>query len=104
MSPQPLLAPGQRLELAPERPELVADEVERRDEDDRDRLGRELVQAALDERSQQGEVRAVRDEGDDQEAQPLVRHVPALPAEGPEAGSRGGFFWGGQKKAGGGRA
>src|SRR5436190_9132440 len=70
--------------LPPERPELVAEEVERCDEHDRDRLGHDPAEPALDEERQQSEVRSVDDERDDEEAQALVRHVPALVAERPE--------------------
>ena len=43
-----------------ERPELVADEVERRHEDDRDRLREDLADAGLDEQVQDDEVRDER--------------------------------------------
>src|SRR3954452_25481580 len=64
--------------------ELVADEVERGDQDDCDRLGDHLVDPERDEAGQQGEVRDVRHEGHDEEAHALPAHVAALAAESPE--------------------
>src|SRR3954468_4197225 len=54
------------LAAASEGPELVADEVERSHQDDRDRLGDHLVEPQRDEAGQQREVRDVRDEGHDE--------------------------------------
>jgi hypothetical protein len=69
----------------PERPQLVADEVDRRDEHDRERLRHDLAEAGLDESVQDEEVRAERDGRDDEEAEPLEDDVAALAAERPEA-------------------
>ena len=63
---------------SPKRPELVADEVRRRDEHDRDRLGDDLAEAELDEDREDGEVADVDDQRDDEEAQTLVGEVPAM--------------------------
>src|SRR5205823_2830483 len=70
---------------AAERPELVADEVEGRDEHDRERLGDDLPEAERDEDAQADQVRAERQRRDDEEPQPLVGEVAALAAEGPVA-------------------
>ena len=69
---------------SPEGPELVADEVRRRHEHDRDRLRHDLSDAELDERSEDPEVSPVHQKGDDEEAQTLIPEVPAMMAEGPE--------------------
>src|SRR5205085_12089520 len=74
-----------RASAATKRPELVADEVQRRHEHDRERLGDDLPEAESDEYAQADEIRAERQRRDEEEAQPLVGEVPALAAEGPVA-------------------
>src|SRR6266545_2041741 len=69
---------------APKRPELVADEVEGRHDDDRDRLRGHLVELERDEEAEDDEVGSERDERDDEEAEPLVVEMPAVAPEGPE--------------------
>src|SRR5215210_5239958 len=71
--------------LPPERPELVADEVDRRYEHDRDRLRQDLPDAHLDESPQGDEVRGQREQRHDQEAHALVAEVPAVAPERPVA-------------------
>src|SRR5437763_955032 len=68
----------------PERPESGADEVERRDEHDCDRLGEHLVHSEGDQRGEDAEVGDVGDQRDDEEAQTLEAHVAALVAERPD--------------------
>src|SRR5436190_831383 len=68
----------------PERPELVADEIERRDEDDRDRLGEHLVHSEGNEGAEDAEVGDVGDERDHEETQALEAHVAALVSERPD--------------------
>ena len=75
----------QRYQRRAERPELVADEVQRRDQDDRDRLGHDLVQPERDEAGQQERgSRASATTEHDQEAEPLLADVAALVMERPE--------------------
>ena len=69
---------------SPERPELVADEVRRRHENDRDRLRNDLPQPELDQHGEDGEVADVDDQRHREEAQALVREVAAIAAERPE--------------------
>src|SRR5207244_6494164 len=52
------LTAGTLRPVPPERPELVADEVERGDEDDRDRLADELARPGRDQELEQREVAA----------------------------------------------
>src|SRR5688572_24438919 len=66
-------------------PELVPGEVEWRDEDDRDRLCQDLVEAERHERRQPDQVPEVGQKRHDEKAHALVADVPALAAEGPEA-------------------
>src|SRR5690349_18846372 len=72
-----------RLRLAAERPELVAEEVQRRDRDDRNRLREHLPHAEPDERAEQDEVRAEHDARDDEEAHSLEGEVASFAAERP---------------------
>ena len=72
-----------------ERPELVADEVDGGDEDDRDRLGDELPDTGLDEEVEHDEVGAEREARDDEEPQSLVDDVATLPRGTSRGGSRG---------------
>src|SRR5439155_23019092 len=69
---------------SPERPELVADEVRRRDEHDRDRLRHDLAEAELDEQRQDREVADVGDQRDDEEAERLEGYVATAVREGRE--------------------
>src|SRR5919108_219559 len=73
-----------RVRLSAKRPEFVTDEVEGRDEDDGDGLGGDLAEPERHEQPQADEVRAERDERDDEEAESLVGEVPALAAERPD--------------------
>src|SRR6185437_15169077 len=70
--------------VAPERPELVADEVRGRDEHDRDRLRDDLAESGLDENRQDREIPEIREQRDDEEAQALEAEVTARMPEGPE--------------------
>src|SRR6266852_1894492 len=54
--------------VQPKRPELVPDEVRRRDQHDRDRLRDDLPDADLDEESEDPEGSDVGDHGDDETA------------------------------------
>src|SRR4051812_29354315 len=68
----------------PERPELVADEVERRDEGNRDRRGGELPDAGdMHEEIEKDESRTERGKRDDDEAHPLDADVAAMLPERP---------------------
>ena len=67
-----------------ERPELIADEVHRRNEHDRDRLRDDLGEPERDEHVEDEQVCTERERGDDQEPQALVRDVTSLSAERPE--------------------
>ena len=70
----------------PEAPELVAEEVERRDEDDRDRLRDDLPPAEPVEEDEQPQlVDAEDDERDEEEADALVAEVALLARERPVA-------------------
>src|SRR6478735_9204567 len=60
-----------------ERPELVDAEAEGGDEDDRHRLGRDLLHPEPDEPAQQQQVQPERCGRDDQKAGALVVDVPA---------------------------
>src|SRR6266545_1644880 len=80
---------------APERPELVAEEVEGHHEHDRDRLRDDLAPAEPVEEDEQPElVHAEREQRHDEEARALIGEMCALAAEGPVAvppvGGRGG--------------
>ena len=68
-----------------ERPELVADEVDRGDEDDRDRLREELLDPGADEQVEDDEVRREGERRDDEEAETLEDDVAPVPPERPEA-------------------
>src|SRR5581483_7850638 len=71
---------------APKRPELVPDEVERCDEDDRDRRRDDLPEADPVEEDEQPElVRAERDRGDDEEPHALRAEVALRLDERPVA-------------------
>src|SRR5262245_9032112 len=70
--------------LAAERPELVPDEVELGHEHDRHCLRGHLPDADRDEHAEHDEVRAEREQRDDEEAEPLVVEMAAVAAEGPE--------------------
>src|SRR5215472_6960434 len=74
-----------RLRMATERPELVADEVERRHEHDRDGLREHPAEPAVDDQQMEDqEVRPERGERDDEEAHPLDPDVSPLLTERPE--------------------
>src|SRR5205085_6891787 len=69
----------------PERPELVAEEVERHHEHDCDRLRHDLAPAEPVEEDEQPElVDGERGERDDEEAQALLGEVALLLGERPE--------------------
>src|SRR5579862_1961217 len=71
--------------VSAERPELVTDEVERRDEDDRDCLADDLLRPGrADDQFEQQEVRHECRERDDEEPHPLDPDVPPLLAERPD--------------------
>src|SRR5256885_10264027 len=72
----------------PERPELVADEVERRDEDDRDRLPDELSGTEQDQHVQGEQVGAERSERHDEETDALRGEPAPAIVEGPDAVQR----------------
>src|SRR3990172_8434939 len=68
-----------------ERPELVADEVHRRDEHDGYRLRDHLVEPGLNQRVEDSEVCNERERGNDEESKALIRDVTALAAERPDS-------------------
>ena len=68
----------------PERPELIADEVDRRHEHDRYRLSDHLVEPGSDEHVKDDQVRTEREGRDDEESHALVRDVASLRPEGPD--------------------
>src|SRR5579864_2959370 len=71
--------------VPPKGPELVSDEVQRRDEEDRGRLRGELSAPNRDQHMQHDEVRGERCKRDDEEAGALCRD-PATPvSKGPTA-------------------
>ncbi len=67
-----------------ERPELVADEVQRRHENDRDRLRRDRADTEPDEHVEDDEVRSERQRRDDEEPRPLVGDAALVLLERPE--------------------
>ena len=64
-----------------EAPELVADEVQRCHEDDRDRLRDDLARVEMNEQPENGDVRSECDDRDEEKPQTLVGDMAALPPE-----------------------
>src|SRR5437016_13724401 len=75
---------GLRLCAMSERPEPVAEEVERRHDHDRRRLRDELAGPAEDQQVEHAEVRSKRYERDEEETGALSREAGAAVAERPD--------------------
>src|SRR6185503_1467059 len=65
-------------------PELVADEVQRRHENDRDCLRQDRADTKPDERVEDNEIRSERQRRDDEEPRPLVGNASLVLLERPE--------------------